>query len=498
MSPFTGVLARSDDEHILILEYVRGEEMKLQAAITPLDVNEPWSILIVAEEGISGSASLGFSRSLRKEYPIWTVRVAVFASSWTLSQRAQASRDILSMETTDLEIAVNADGSVSVPRINTSEPPPAHVPFDPTQPWVLENRRLTQIYPPKAQDDSFVVHVSGVTPSHRDVWAFIGTIEGVPKPVVGISSAPLSSHIQMHRDSVVELDGPVFSDAHCPPILASTLLALVVGTQALLRPQRLKGRTLLLAVDREDSRLGSEIEAIGVELGMTVTRLSSLADDQLRPFYLQPPHYILSGIHEARSVTILRSLVPSSGRILLWNSPDAGIAHLAATEPWTLGDAIRSALIRHSETASWKSVPFVPCLELLDKSFTIASVSGDMFDPHKSYLLVGGIGSIGLQVTLWMYEVSVLIPLASLDDKTNDPCIARRETPCPHLPYWSLQPGQAWRPRLPTHPRLPPEQIRPFPPHCCGRRRRRFRCGSSRAGNHPTACGMHVPFCAPK
>ena len=29
----------------------------------------------------------------------------------------------------------------------------------------------------------------------------------------------------------------------------------------------------------------------------------------------------------------------------------------------------------------------------------------DLFNEKKSYLLIGGIGSLGLQIALWMYEV---------------------------------------------------------------------------------------------
>ncbi|EJF59192.1 ketoacyl-synt-domain-containing protein [Dichomitus squalens LYAD-421 SS1] len=405
VTPFAGTLACSDDEHSLILEYVHGEEMKLQAAILPLDVNEPWSILIVAEEGINGSASLGFSRSLRKEYPFWTVRVAVFASPWTLPQRAQALRILLTMDTTDLEIIVDTDGLILLPRINASQPPPAHIPFDSTKPWVFENNRLIQTHVPKAVDDYVVVHVTGVSPSHHNACAFIGVVEGASRPVVGVSSAPRSSHIQVHRDSVVELDSAFFSDACAPPILASTLLALVVGPHTITRPQRLNGKRLLVAVEPDDRVLGSQIEAIGSGLGMDVKVLySPLAEDQLQPFYLHAPHYVLSGIIEARDVTILRSLV-SSGRILLWNHPHEGIAHFAAIDPWALGDAVRSASAFHPGSAQLTSVPFVPPAGLLDSSLTTtACVSFNLFDPHKSYLLVGGIGSIGLHVALWMYE----------------------------------------------------------------------------------------------
>ncbi|KAI1783602.1 ketoacyl-synt-domain-containing protein [Ganoderma leucocontextum] len=405
IAPFAGVLARSDETHTLVLEYVREEELKLQVAILSLDVNHPWSILVVAEEGLSGDASLGFTRSLRKEYPIWTVRVAVFASSVAFSQRAQASRELISIKTDDLELNVDADGSILAPRINALEPPSCHIPFDSTKPWVLESGKLSQIHTPKAADDHVVVHINGVAQPHRNIWAFIGTVEGLSQPFVGISSSPLCSHIEAHGESVVEVHNTLFSGSGGPPILPSTLLALVVGPQTLARPHRLHGKQLLVVVEPDDHELGCHIDFVGKELGMDVTLLSSpLVEDQLQQFYVNPASFVLAGIREAHDVTIVRSLVSSSGRILLWNHPEEGIAHLTTRHPCVLGDAIRSALSYHSGSPQSPSVVYVAPAQLLDSSLTTANVSPNIFDPHKSYLLVGGIGSIGLHVALWMYE----------------------------------------------------------------------------------------------
>ena len=81
-----------DNASAFVLTYVRGEEMKLQATLSSLDVSEPLTLLFIAQGEIDSSAAAGFTRALRREYPSWTVRVATFDSSWAPARVAQASR----------------------------------------------------------------------------------------------------------------------------------------------------------------------------------------------------------------------------------------------------------------------------------------------------------------------------------------------------------------------------------------------------------------------
>ena len=235
-------------------------------------------------------------------------------------------------------------------------------------------------------------------------------MEGRSQQVISISSGSLCSHLQAHVESVVEVHETVFSNSGGPPILASTLLALAVGSQTLIRPLRLRGKRLLVVVEPDDQDLGRDIEVVAQNLGMHVTLLSSpLMEHELHQFYVDPAPYTVAGVRDARETTILRSLASStSARVLLWNHPKEGIAHLTTKDPYVLGDAIRSALTYHSESPREPSVIYVQPVRLLDTSLVTATVSQDIFDPRVSYLLVGGVGSIGLHVALWMYQVSVL------------------------------------------------------------------------------------------
>ena len=83
-------------------------------------------------------------------------------------------------------------------------------------------------------------------------------------------------------------------------------------------------------------------------------------------------------------------------------SPSAEAASIAANQPWTLGDALRQVTARR-----WNSLAaFTPVSSLLASLPAFSGQPAEMFDPEKAYLLVGGIGSLGVHMALWMYEVS--------------------------------------------------------------------------------------------
>ncbi|TFK80433.1 hypothetical protein K466DRAFT_605341, partial [Polyporus arcularius HHB13444] len=338
---------RGDKGPSLILEYVRGEEMRLQGPIASLDPREHASLLFVAEDGLNGDAALGFTRSLRKEYPAWTVRVAVFDFSWTRQQRLYASDVLLWLSETELEMRVDKDGAVHVPRITLASAPSDRFPFDPKLPWVLRNGEIAQTYAPRSLRDRRIVQVSAVHPHGGHVWAFTGTVEGSSHQVVGVTASPISSHLEVHEGSIAELQddlsGLMFSG---PPLLAPTVAALAIGPTAFSQPSRLQNKRALVYAtpSSSDGELAHEIQLVLSRLGVEVSSLTSLDDVALSSQYARKPHFILAGACDRHDMAVLRSLLPDTGHALFWNDPDVGIAKMLADDPWIVGDAVRAAL----------------------------------------------------------------------------------------------------------------------------------------------------------
>ena len=388
-----------DNASSLVLNYVRGEEMKLQATLSTLDVSEPLTLLFTAQGVLDSSAAAGFTRALRREHPSWTVRVATFDSSWAPARVAQASRQLLSLAEKEVELSVDIDGSVSAPRVELAEPPASHVPLSLDRPWTLENGEVVQVDLPRPSEDYTVVQVDGVSSSTNGIWQFVGKAEGSSVSVVGVTTKSISSHVEAHQGSIVELE----SSSAVPPLVASTILALALSPPAFSQPQRLKGARVL--IHDPQGELGVQLRNICTDLGLKATLVGSLEKADVAPSYLDKPDFVLSGSHEKKDATILRSLFPSGReRILLWNDAEEGLTGIIANEPWMVGDALHASLKYHN-TRTTPSVSITRPSQLLPSESSRASLSVSLFDPQKSYVLIGGIGSLGLYMALWMYKV---------------------------------------------------------------------------------------------
>ena len=388
------------ESDILIFDYLRGKEMEVQHKIAHRDALQPLSLFFVSADSLDGDAAQGFARSLRKEYPVWTIYVAAFDHSWTQKQRIHAAMELTEMKTTELEMRVDADGSISVPRIQPSDTPIQTTPLDLTKPWTIDGSQVAQVsLPYPVPQDHVVVHVDQVDRHHSNPWTFIGTSDTYSRPVVGISVGAIASHLVVHEDSLAEVDQDLLQDNAGVAILAVTLVVLAVGTHTFSRPNRLVGKRVVVV--EHDCELRDEIEQVCCSLRMSSLSVTTLSRDDLESCYHLKPQYILSGTHDPATINILRSLVAPGGRLLLWNHPDCGIESIAVSAPAELGEALK-----HAATYRINSSPaYVPITSLLPDLSYLTIRAPSLFDPEKAYLLIGGIGSLGMHMALWMYEV---------------------------------------------------------------------------------------------
>ncbi|KAI0694299.1 ketoacyl-synt-domain-containing protein [Cerioporus squamosus] len=391
-----------DDPSIRFIQYVRGQEMNIRDEIALHDPLQPLSLVFIAKDGMDGDSAIGFTRSLRREYTVWNIRVVVFASTWTDTQISAAAPNLTSMRSEELEMFVDAEGAVLVPRVEPAPPPPTSVPFDPTLPWKLEGEKRIQSSHPVATSDHVVVSITDIGFRHGAYWEYIGKVDGTSQTVAGITSGPLSSHLLVHEGGLQHLqsdatDGP---STMLPPLIASAIVALSVGTPAFLSPTRLQGQ-LVLIVDG-DMQLRSQLEDICARLGMDVLWCSSLGSLQLEVCYRKRPSFILSGTTSPEDVVTLRSILAPRGRLMLWNDSNEGLSAILAHDPYAIGDTLRAAFESNIRVNS--STRFSALSESISGITETVSLSPYLFDATKSYMLIGGIGSLGLHIALWMYE----------------------------------------------------------------------------------------------
>ncbi|OBZ73483.1 Nonribosomal peptide synthetase 14 [Grifola frondosa] len=385
-----------------LLHYHRGEEMQIQQLVKTLDPLSEICLWFVASAGLDGDASLGFTRSLRKEYRSWTIRVAVFDAIWTGKQMKRAVGDLVKKPGVEDELWIDSNGSVFVPRIVQTLPPRTHSPFQPDLPWKLEKSSLRQVTAPHVPDDHVLVHVVGAAHGSEQLWSYVGSLQGSSGLYAGVASGPLSNVVVAHRGSVVEIpmSTNTSSVSEAPCILSSAIAILAVGLTSLSQPERLRQKRVV--VTHSNTVLGSQIVRLYAKLNMDILSLpSQLKVADLRGLFTHRPNIIISGSQDAAEIQILKDIVARGGELLLWNQADQGVARLLNIDPWLVGDALRCAM----NLCAGVTQPLYRPLQLANVTVPQeVPVTTDLFNPAKSYLLIGGIGSLGLQIALWMYQ----------------------------------------------------------------------------------------------
>lgn len=389
-----------------IFRYQRGAEMTLQQALRSMDPYQRTSLCFVAAEGMDGDAILGFTRSLRKEYHLWRVYCVVFPSSWPLDEQEHAARILCAHPHAEQEMLLGYDRSVNVPRIIASSGPKQAVCFDSTAPWVLLGSTLTQVSKPLVPSDHVLVHVTSASRTSSSCWAFNGRVEGSSSIYLGITFEPLTNYTVAHRGSLLELKGIQEFDRNTNA-LAAIISVLAIGRPNYSDPQRLHGARVL--VTHSETTLGRNICQLYESRGFHVLRLPSQASTpDARATLAQRPRFIVSGRLDQESDRDVDTMLTrlQSGIMFKWDDPSTGVPRILAEDPWAIGDALRMG---HADGSLMQSEIFMPPLSMLDIALPAeVPLRTTIFDPDKSYVLIGGIGGLGLHVAHWMYKVRVL------------------------------------------------------------------------------------------
>lgn len=228
------------DLEMLVIPYVRGMEIEIQRRIANLDPLQTVSLTFETEYGPDGDAAQGFTRSLRKEYLSWKIRLISFHNSWTPPQRSKAIADLVRIYPDKLDVQVEEDGTVLSPRLVPMDPPRQIATVDTNKPWKIENDHIVQIPLPSPYAEDIVVNVTRTGPRHGNLWTFVGMSDSFDLPVLGISSGPFASHVRANPRGVLEVQPQMFEDVG-PAILPSALVALTVGPHEFVTHNMLSG-----------------------------------------------------------------------------------------------------------------------------------------------------------------------------------------------------------------------------------------------------------------
>ena len=364
------------------------------------------SIWVTAIDGPDGDCATGFTRALRREHLAWTVRMIVFPADWSPLEIQRGVHALISSFIPDgeTEFKVDSLGVVYVPRITLSSPPTGLVPFQRDLPWSLDNSTVTRVSYPTITDTTInvPVFVDAISLQDGKLWGFVGHLTECNTPVVGIHCGPVANVITAHSSSIVPLPDSTPNDVFGPSALALAISVIALEPSCFENPHFIAGPVL---ITHADTTLGQQLVAICTKRGLKVSTLSKRADGYDKSLFDSVPFsVIISGYQKPEEVDILSRALSANGRLFLWNDQKTGLPSILLKQPWLIGNAIRLALQVLGSDGCHGSLTRLDDMINIKPGELVPSRTR-LFDRQKVYMLVGGMGSLGLQIAQWLYQV---------------------------------------------------------------------------------------------
>jgi hypothetical protein len=362
----------------------------LQECLNSLSATSSLTVWITAKCGIDSDELVGISRVLRKEYPNWDVKAVIYPASWSQEEVGPMLASLPKGLIGDNEFTLTEQGEVLVPRlirippVITRDPPSTTLATAPS----LASRVEIQ----------HAISVEGVD-------AFFGTVG--QKTVLGLAREVVAPC------TVLVDSASIYTCTERKQIPSTGILQLLPGIlvsvlgpslELFLQPERLQTSKVLLTHPTSWITMVVQLfyEALGLDVitfqpGDTPSSISFCGNGM---FY----DVIISGYKERGANQLLSLLLRQGGRLFRYASEDTSLARIVHEEPTLVGTALRVAFERISDNGIDTGRLF-PKLYQLEEPIRLAQFS-DIFKSDRSYVLLGGLGSLGPHVVQWMYEVS--------------------------------------------------------------------------------------------
>ncbi|KAF7374106.1 Polyketide synthase [Mycena sanguinolenta] len=354
------------------------------------------TVWIEATSGtFDGAAATGFARSLMREIVAADVRLVLFDPVWAPESRIAAIQHLSTLPSLESEIAVDTLGTILVPRLRPYAPRAVET-LDHSKYWMIEQTKtVMQSAPPLPGPCQLLVKISCLSDAEGGLQGLVGTIVNagssrwkVGARVVTVVSSVMSNFVLVHEGSVAEIPETV-DERECvslalPLVLAALGLGLATRPiQSLQRAQAVLIGTgaVTSAVARVLKHLGIAPVLLSPSLPLVLPRLS--AGD-----------IILGGLPDASDDTIPR--VPGVS-VFNWDHTDQRAVAAVAANPWFTGSTLGADLLRILQDASLLEDDLLNSFapkQLLPPSFDLSQSLALADD--KFYLIIGGIGSLGL------------------------------------------------------------------------------------------------------
>ncbi|THU97992.1 hypothetical protein K435DRAFT_661853, partial [Dendrothele bispora CBS 962.96] len=401
-----------------LFQYQRGSEFQIQQEFQGLDVTQQETIWLIACDDFNGHAAKGFSRALRQELPAWNIRLMILNSAPDNNFARTIIENLPESLGSEPEFSVISSNSGSEIEFRVPRLTPLSNPNSTSLTSVLMN---TNQVDPGTKKALIRVHSSS---EHDSFFAFLGQVISnsesshvqIGATVIGLALPPLNQNILVDEESLVILpeqgNDPLFPNITSLAGLFTAFAAPMLGTGTSI--SRLAHLRILIT--HCDDPIGEPVCTVYKHHAIafhSVSYSDNIVDvlNLLSTFSCKSDdsHYdlIISGYRNQNEVQILKTLLhPNRGRMFLWNDEQAGIRNLLNTTPWYIRDSLEVALKLPQEYLEkyffTPQAPLSTCTQLVPAASDDPAVF--TFSPDKAYVLVGGIGSLGSHIALWMFE----------------------------------------------------------------------------------------------
>ncbi|KAJ7191756.1 hypothetical protein B0H12DRAFT_1246247 [Mycena haematopus] len=348
-----------------------------------------------------GAAATGFARSLMRETVAVDIRLVLFDPVWTADSRVAAIQHLSGLPSLEPEIVLDSSGAVLVPRLR-SYAPRAPETLDHDKYWTIDHSSAVQSAPPLPGPCQLLIKVSCLSDAEGGLQGLVGTVARTGSSrwrlgsrVVAVAPSVLSNFVLVHEGCVAEI--PETADERASASLALPLVLAGLGLGLATRPLESLQQAQVIVVGT--GRIASSVTRVLERLGITPILLAPSLPLLLPP--LSVGDSIMGGLPDASDHTIPR--VPGVA-FFNWDHTEQGAVAAVTANPWFIGSTLKAHLPRILRGASLDGGDlfnsFTP-EQLLSPSFD-TSCSLALAD-DKFYLILGGIGSLGLQLAIWMY-----------------------------------------------------------------------------------------------
>ncbi|KAJ7638204.1 putative polyketide synthase [Roridomyces roridus] len=398
---------RSDrlEDVAFVFDYVVGDELFLQWELSGLNPAQDLEIWILATEGPNAAAGMCMTRALRREYLFWRFKFVSFPAAFSNTVRMDLLQTLPDCLRAEPDIIFSAQGDLFVQRLVPILAPKQQMQTRTSLPFALI---------PDLQPDHGLALVSWAS-SFPGFSVVAGSLVQVNSDsslyragvtVLGLQNSTSEGHAVIDLGPTCVLHSDVTLSQSVVDSVPGTVVALLApGLSTWNRTHRIKSLSILIT--HSDSPVGETVSSIysqhGLRFSQTAADVSMLDLARLAPGF----DLIISSYDDNTHIPILQTLLkPAGGKLFLWNRE---LPRILREDPCSIGDILRLAASRNLSPIADLVVTEgedIKCPLAVAPAVPVPmnGIYGAVFDPEKTYVILGGIGSLGASVAVYMAE----------------------------------------------------------------------------------------------